>query len=371
MVRRRMMDVRMMDEAIIACLAEVERREKGGKNDFVGNHTMQSDFSRWTVAALGAELSARGLSKAGSRGELIERLGQDETEKSKKRKAPTDNDELLPSLECPICMDRIMPPLEQCTNGHVICGVCKPSVLKSSNPLCPECRVSLRSLSRNLLMEKVVSGLTVPCKNECGEMHLPYTHSREHEQRTCPLAPLQCPHVDDKIIQCDFRGDHTAMVAHCKERHNDNIICCQASESSCAPLTDPFPLWLDSEEMAGLLAHRSDEVRHQWSEFVQLVFHGNVCIFVNVFVTRKGVALVPTCIAPDEQALDYEFEAQLESGRTLSARGKVRGPREPPFTSEHIEGFIAFPLTAFQQCPDEDIGGHWLSLKLRFKASRR
>ena len=121
---------------------------------------MQSDFSRWTVAALGAELSARGLSKAGLRGELIERLGQDETEKSKKRKAPTDNDELLTSLECPICMDRIMPPFEQCTNGHVICGVCKPSVLKSSNPLCPECRVSLLSLSRNLLMEKVVSGLT-------------------------------------------------------------------------------------------------------------------------------------------------------------------------------------------------------------------
>jgi hypothetical protein len=327
---------------------------------------MQSDFSRWTVAALGAELSARGLSKAGLRAELIERLGQDETEKSKKRKAPTDNDELLHSLECPICMDRIMPPFEQCANGHVICGVCKPSVLKSGST-CPECRVSLLSLSRNLLMEKVVRGLTVPCKNECGEMHLPYTHSREHEQRTCPLAPLQCPEVDVEITQCDFRGDHTAMVAHCKESHNDNKLSKLVSSSKF----HPFNPWLDSKDMEDLLADRSDAVC-QFREFVQLAFLDNVCIYVNVFVTRQGVALVPTYIAPDEQALDYEFEAQLESGRTLTARGKVRGPREPPLTSQHIEGFTAFPLTAFRPCPDEDdedTAGHQLSLKLRFKAS--
>ena len=240
----------------------------------VGNHAMQSDFSRWTVAALGAELSARGLSKAGLRGELIERLGQDETEKCKKRKAPTDNGELLTSLECPICMDRIMPPFEQCTNGHVICGVCKPSVLKSGNPTCPECRVSLRSLSRNLLMEKVVSGLTVACKNECGEMHLPYTLSREHERRTCPLAPLQCPHVDSKITYCDFRGDHTAMVAHCKERHKNTTICKQVSSDEVLSLQ----LALDSNKMEALLAERSDKVCYKWSECVQLAFHGNVCV---------------------------------------------------------------------------------------------
>ena len=324
---------------------------------------MQSDFSRWTVAALGAELSARGLSKAGLRGELIERLGRDETEKSKKRKAPTDNDELLTSLECPICMDRIMPPFEQCTNGHVICGVCKPSVLKSGNPTCPECRVSLRSLSRNLLMEKVVSGLTVACKNECGEMHLPYTLSREHERRTCPLAPLQCPDVDFKITQCDFRGDHTAMVAHCKERHKNSEICKQVSSDEFLSLK----LALDSNMMEALLAERSDKVCYKWSECVQLAFLDNVCIYVNFFFTRKGVALVPTYIAPDEQALDYEFEAQLESGRTLTSRGKVRGPREPPLTIQHIEGFMAFPLTAFQ--PDDEVAaGHQLSLKLRFKA---
>jgi hypothetical protein len=331
---------------------------------------MQYDFSRWTVAALGAELSDRGLSKAGLRGELIERLGQDETEKSKKRKAPTDNDELLPSLECPICMDRIMPPFEQCANGHLICGVCKPSVLKSSKVECPLCNVSLLSLSRNLLMEKVVSGLTVACKNECGEMHLPYTHSREHEQRTCPLAPLQCPHVDDvddEITQCDFRGDHTAMVAHCKERHNDNKISKQVSSDEF----NPFTPWLRSEQMADLLADRSDDVRWNWSfMFVQLAFLDNVCIYVNAFATRKGVALVPTYIALDEQALDYEFKAQLESGRTLTARGKVRSPREPPLTIQHIEGFTAFPLTAFQP-DDEGAAGHQLSLKLRFKARCR
>jgi hypothetical protein len=317
---------------------------------------MPSDFSRWTVAALGEELSARGLSKAGLRGELIERLGQDETEKkkkkknrSKKRKAPTDNDELLPLLECYMCMDRIMPPFEQCANGHVICGVCKPKVLRSKNPRCPKCNVSLESLSRNLLMEQVVSGLTVACKNECGEMHLPYNHSREHEQRTCPLAPLQCPDLDRESIQCDFRGDYTAMVAHCKEYHTRNKIYKQVSSSKSLSFG---PLCLDSERIEDLLeVGWSEEVCYRWSWCVQLAFLDNICIYVELFATRKGVAIVPTCIMPDEQALDYEFEAQLESGRTLTARGKARGPRDPPLTSQHMEGFTAFPLTAFQQSP--------------------
>jgi hypothetical protein len=214
-------------------------------------------------------------------------------------------------------------------------------------------------------MEKVVSGLTVACKNECGEMHLPYTHSREHERRTCPLAPLQCPHVDSKITPCDFRGDHTAMVAHCKERHNDNKI----SKLFSSDESLRFGPWLNSKDMEDLLADRSDEVRYEWSMCVQLAFLDNVCIYVNFFFTRKGVALVPTYIAPDEQALAYEFEAQLESGRTLTARGKARGPRDPPLTSQHMEGFTAFPLTAFQQSPLNE--GRRLSLRLCFKASRR
>ena len=184
-----------------------------------------SNFSRWTAGALAEEIAARGLPKRGRKDELIERLEKDEKRKSKKRKIPP-HEELLSSLECPVCMDRMMLPIDQCSSGHIICNVCKPTLVQNGNR-CPTCRVSLSSLSRNLMMEILVGGLTVPCSNECGEMHLPYCESREHERRTCPLAPLKCPHVriawwggTANLKRCDFQGSHADMVAHCLEQHD-------------------------------------------------------------------------------------------------------------------------------------------------------
>ena len=95
---------------------------------------------------------------------------------------------LLQELECPVCMAYIALPFEQCANGHLICGPCKPSL----SGKCPTCRVSISSkLPRCLMMEKVAATLNVPCEFDCGANVL-YTKMREHEA-VCPKAPLPCP----------------------------------------------------------------------------------------------------------------------------------------------------------------------------------
>ena len=36
--------------------------------------------------------------------------------------------DLLPHFECPVCFGYILPPIFQCTNGHLICNTCMEKV---------------------------------------------------------------------------------------------------------------------------------------------------------------------------------------------------------------------------------------------------
>ena len=55
-------------------------------------------------------------------------------------------------LECPICLEEMRPPrrIFQCSNGHVICGSCRPRLAS-----CPYCRLrfSEATVTRNILAE--------------------------------------------------------------------------------------------------------------------------------------------------------------------------------------------------------------------------
>lgn len=71
---------------------------------------------------------------------------------------PEDLDKgLLLELECPVCLERMVPPITMCENGHSICPQCKP---KLNN--CPSCskpflqvrNLALESLSRQVITEE-------------------------------------------------------------------------------------------------------------------------------------------------------------------------------------------------------------------------
>ena len=65
-------------------------------------------------------------------------------------------DELMNTLECPICLDTAdKPPIFQCPEGHLICESCSQHL-----DACPQCGHALMN-SRNRTAEELASKLQV------------------------------------------------------------------------------------------------------------------------------------------------------------------------------------------------------------------
>jgi len=72
-------------------------------------------------------------------------------------------------LECPICMEVMMPPARiwQCKVGHVICEPCKDKVRSqqlSTLVLCPTCK-TMPIIGRNFALERISRSLFAPAAN--------------------------------------------------------------------------------------------------------------------------------------------------------------------------------------------------------------
>ena len=111
---------------------------------------------------------------------------------------------LLEQLECPVCMHTIMPPINQCKEGHLLCSSCSDSLPTPKK--CPTCRVRLGS-SRNLALEKMAQDLQMPCKYaERGCKHkLKYGDAAAHEA-SCDYRDMCCPSSG-----CKWKGRFTEL----------------------------------------------------------------------------------------------------------------------------------------------------------------
>ncbi|KAK9872308.1 hypothetical protein WA026_017113 [Henosepilachna vigintioctopunctata] len=68
-------------------------------------------------------------------------------------------EEYLSHFECPVCYERMAPPIHQCVEGHVICNPCFLRLI-----ICPKCR-SKFSEFRCKAMETLYKNVILPCKN--------------------------------------------------------------------------------------------------------------------------------------------------------------------------------------------------------------
>ena len=106
---------------------------------------------------------------------------------------------LLSELECPVCMEYMMPPITFCVNGHNICPSCKPKVTQ-----CPTCRQPFVNI-RNVALEKMASQIEYPCvywRSGCGEKFT-LDLKKKHES-VCPYNQYRCPliKVSSRLIKC-------------------------------------------------------------------------------------------------------------------------------------------------------------------------
>ncbi len=119
---------------------------------------------------------------------------------------------VLQQLECPVCMELILPPVNQCSAGHLLCTDCKEQL--QTPRTCPECRGALDN-GRNLALERLAANFKLPCAHAdkgCDTLVL-YTQLQEHI-RSCDFKPVSCICGE---AGCDFRGSYKQLVVHLRE----------------------------------------------------------------------------------------------------------------------------------------------------------
>ena len=121
---------------------------------------------------------------------------------------------LLKDLECPACMQYIVPPIELCTKGHNICSKCRKRVQR-----CPRCRAEFTEI-RNLVLENIARRQKYPCINRdsgCLDL-LSFEHIAEHPA-VCVYGKIECPlHLRNL---CSWNGLKNDLKEHVKAEHPD------------------------------------------------------------------------------------------------------------------------------------------------------
>lgn len=122
--------------------------------------------------------------------------------------------DVLHQLECPVCMEYMLPPITLCGNGHNICPNCKPKLQR-----CPTCREPL-SETRNKALEKLALKVECPCRNKLHGCTLtfPIALIREH-QDVCEYNPVECPLRN--YFHCKWTGPFNEVKHHVTQKHRN------------------------------------------------------------------------------------------------------------------------------------------------------
>ena len=120
---------------------------------------------------------------------------------------------LLSELECPVCMQYMVPPINLCASGHSICSNCRKHVL-----YCPTCKAGFLR-TRNLVLENIARSQKYPCANRqsgCLEL-FSIEHVADHHN-VCVYGKIKCPmHL---IGGCSWNGLKNNLMEHAKAAHS-------------------------------------------------------------------------------------------------------------------------------------------------------
>jgi len=111
----------------------------------------------------------------------------DKDEKKESRSTKTKS-AFLKLLECPVCFERICPPVSVCINGHGVCKDCRKHLIT-----CPQCKASF-SQYKNTMIDQIIEESVFLCKySERGcAVELKYLAMEEHEKKFCQHRTLEC-----------------------------------------------------------------------------------------------------------------------------------------------------------------------------------
>ena len=115
-------------------------------------------------------------------------------------------------LECPVCMQYMVPPIKLCSNGHNICSKCRGRV-----QLCPTCRAEFSQI-RNVALENIARRMKYPCVNrQNGCLNLFSIEDIAEHHTACVYGKINCPfHF---YMTCSWKGPKNDLKEHAKAAH--------------------------------------------------------------------------------------------------------------------------------------------------------
>ena len=119
---------------------------------------------------------------------------------------------LLSDLECPVCMEYMVPPIKLCTNGHNICCKCRERVRR-----CPTCRAEFSEI-RSVALENIARRVKYPCSNRqngCRDL-FSIEHIAKHHT-VCLYGKIKCPKTF--IGECSWNGLKNDVKEHVQAAH--------------------------------------------------------------------------------------------------------------------------------------------------------
>jgi len=116
---------------------------------------------------------------------------------------------LLDTVQCPICLIALRPPVAMCSNGHGLCPDCKPNTEE-----CPTCREKFIDTSPTIL-HQLLDALPRDCQFKtlgCTEVYVPGSN---HEE-ICGYRSIDC-----KVLECEWSGQARKLKDHAISTHDD------------------------------------------------------------------------------------------------------------------------------------------------------
>ncbi|KAI5004276.1 hypothetical protein ZWY2020_031519 [Hordeum vulgare] len=132
-------------------------------------------------------------------------------------------------LECSGCCSPLVPPIFQCTNGHITCLKCCADLKRSSCGLCALERTGCHAWGR------ILGGLTMPCsfqEHGCTET-IRFTEKLAHEE-SCLHAPCHCPIAGCRPYHGRMRNDEPARLVSLGSRAVFLLVVDRSIPSGCA-----------------------------------------------------------------------------------------------------------------------------------------
>ncbi|RZF37672.1 hypothetical protein LSTR_LSTR003083 [Laodelphax striatellus] len=225
------------------------------------------------------------------------------------------NAKLLALLECPVCLETIVPPIRQCRKGHPVCNVCRPRL-----NVCPTCRTRFTEKD-NLLMEKVADMMQFPCKNYVvGCTVSTALKDKTTHELGCGYRQYSCIDRD-----CQWKGFKQELLVHCNKLHASQVIF--SRESAFQSVIIPFEL-------------------HRQSSFVLSAMDEVFIVTLKVYPHNilRGCTVF---LGPPENAKNYYYYFKF-GNKSVNKSFKYREMTSPHKTSIHSNEFFQDTCFSYQ-----------------------